>query len=65
MNKHEKVRWLLESGAFSTVEISRKLHIADPRSSIRVLRAMGVPVQDYWLINSEVVRYKKYFIKYV
>lgn len=65
MNKHEKVRWLLESGAFSTVEISRKLHIADPRSSIRVLRSMGVPVEDFWLKNSEGVRYKKYFIKYV
>lgn len=65
MNKHDKVRWLLESGAFSTVEISRKLHIADPRSSIRVLRSLGVPVEDFWLKNSDGVRYKKYFIKYV
>lgn len=65
MTKHEKVRWLLEKGAFSTVEISRQLRIADPRSSIRVLRSLGVPVQDYWIINSEGVRYKKYFIKYV
>ena len=65
MRKHEKVRRLLECGAFSTVEISRQLRIADPRSSIRVLRSMGVPVQDYWLMNSEGVRYKKYFIKYV
>ena len=65
MEKHYKVKNLLETGAFSTLEISKKLQIADPRSSIRVLRSMGVPVQDYWLMNSEVVRYKKYFIKYV
>lgn len=65
MKKHEKVRWLLENGAFSTVEISRKLRIADPRSSIRVLRGMGVPVEDFWLKTSDGVRFKKYFIKYV
>lgn len=65
MRKHEKVRRLLECGAFSVVEITNKLRIADPRSSVRVLRSMGVPVQDYWMQTSDGVRYKKYFIKYV
>lgn len=64
MKTNDKVRSLLESGAFSTLEISRKLRISDPRSSIRSLRSMGVPVQDYWLVNADGVRFKKYFIKY-
>lgn len=65
MEKHYKVKMLLETGAFSTLEISKKLQIADPRSCIRVLRSLGVPVEDFWLKNSDGVRYKKYFIKYV
>lgn len=64
MRKHEKVRRLLECGAFSVVEITNKLRIADPRSSVRILRQMGVPVSDYWMTTSEGIRFKKYFIKY-
>ena len=64
MRKHEKVMRLLECGAFSVVEITNKLRIADPRSSVRVLRQMGVPVGDYWVQTSEGTRFKKYFIKY-
>lgn len=64
MSKYSRVKFLLEQGAFSVVEITNKLYIADPRSSIRVLRSMGVPVGDYWVHLENGIRFKKYFIRY-
>lgn len=58
------LNFLSRGGRHSVADISIGLHLSDPRSVIRNLRAKGVPVLDEWYkcANSH-GRYKKYFVK--
>lgn len=54
---------LLEGGQWSTIELMRKLNIADPRKAIERIRANGLEVSDYWCTGEYGTRYKRYFIR--
>lgn len=53
---------LSDGGQHSTADISTALHIGDPRSIIRGLRRLGIPVVDVWVMGQYGVRFKRYFI---
>lgn len=62
-NREQRLISLLSDGhAYSVVEIANRLHIGDPRSDIRNLRAKGVAVGDIW-VKGQAGRYKRYFIR--
>lgn len=44
-------------------DISAALRLSDPRSSIRDLRAKGVPIADVWCDSEHGGRFKRYFIR--
>ncbi len=50
-------------GPCSTLDLSRTLGIADPRSTIRELRHMGIVVGDAWHKTPDGKRYKRYFLR--
>ena len=54
---------LRDEGVRSTLELMHALRIADPRSSIRDLRKMGIAVGDVWCQTPDGTRYKRYFIR--
>lgn len=54
---------LLEGGQWSTIELMRKLNIADPRKAIERIRANGLTISDYWCTGESGNRYKRYFIR--
>lgn len=62
-NREQRLFSLLSDGfTHSVIEIANRLHIGDPRSDIRNLRAKGVAVSDIWVKGQE-GRYKRYFIR--
>lgn len=52
----------LSGEKFSVVQLVVTFRIPDPRSHIRYIRDVGVPISDYWVIT-KYSRYKVYFIK--
>lgn len=63
MRNKGRVYGLLCTGQYSVIQITKILHIADPRSVIRDLRKSGVNVSDVWRKTKQGARYKLYFIK--
>lgn len=60
----QKVYDLLLTGQFRTVEISLRLHIADPRRVIKCLRDAGIAVSDVWDKSERYnAQFKRYFIR--
>lgn len=60
----QKVYDLLLTGKFRTVEISLRLHIADPRRVIKCLRDAGIAVSDVWDKSERYnAQFKRYFIQ--
>lgn len=55
--------FLLQGGCHSVADISAALRLSDPRSSIRDLRAKGVPISDVWCDGEHGGRFKRYFIQ--
>lgn len=55
--------FLLQGGRHSVADISAALRLSDPRSSIRDLRAKGVPIADVWCDSEHGGRFKRYFIR--
>lgn len=55
--------FLLQGGCHSVADISAALRLSDPRSSIRDLRAKGVPIADVWCDGEHGGRFKRYFIQ--
>ena len=47
----------------SAADISIELHMSDPRSTIRELRAKGVLIADVWCNSCHGGRFKRYFIR--
>lgn len=47
----------------SVRELVQEAKLSDPRTAIRQLRHKGVEISDQWLVNSNGIRYKVYFIK--
>lgn len=62
---HQKrVLSLLQRGEeLSAADITVALHVSDPRSHIRDLRAKGVPIADVWCDSEHGGRFKRYFIR--
>jgi hypothetical protein len=54
-------RTLQRGGAYSVVELTTTLNLADPRGAIRFLRNAGVAIGDYWEY-SDFSHFKKYFL---
>lgn len=52
---------LLTGEHFSVVELTELTQTSDPRSSIRYIRDIGIPVADYWIYTDQ-TRFKAYFI---
>lgn len=65
LNRHQfRIYSLLSNGGqYSTLDISDKLGIGDPRSSIRYLRRMGIHIADFWCVGNYGIRFKRYFLK--
>ena len=55
--------FLLQGGCHSVADISAALRLSEPRSSIRDLRAKGVPIADVWCDSEHGGRFKRYFIQ--
>lgn len=53
---------LRTGGMYSAADISIALRLSDPRSTIRDLRAKGVPIADVWCDSEHGGRFKRYFI---
>lgn len=47
---------------YSAADISKALHLSDPRSHIRELRNKGFAISDEWRKSEYGSRYKVYFI---
>ena len=62
---HQKrVLSLLQRGEkLSAADITVALHVSDPRSHIRDLRAKGVIISDEWVKAEHGGRFKRYFIR--
>lgn len=65
MGYHQRrvYNFLLQGGRHSVADISAALKLSDPRSSIRDLRAKGVPISDIWCDGEHGGRFKRYFIR--
>lgn len=61
--RHRLLLALLRGNRLTTLEMSDKFSICDPRSEIRSLRKAGHEIQDEWKSSIDGVRYKEYFIK--
>ena len=60
--KQTRAICLLSDGLKHTaMEISFRLRISDPRSTIRDIRNLGINVQDEW-VNENGSRFKRYWI---
>lgn len=61
---HQKrVLSLLQRGEkLSAADITVALHVSDPRSHIRDLRAKGIAISDEWVKSEHGGRFKLYFI---
>ena len=62
---HQKrVLSLLQRGEkLSAADITVALHVSDPRSHIRDLRAKGIEISDEWVKAEHGGRFKRYFIR--
>ena len=61
---HKRVLSLLQRGEkLSAADITVALHVSDPRSHIRDLRAKGVIISDEWVTAEHGGRFKRYFIR--
>lgn len=62
---HQKrVLSLLQKGEkLSAADITVALHVSDPRSHIRDLRAKGIAISDEWVKAEHGGRFKRYFIR--
>lgn len=61
--RQRRVMCLLSDGQkHSVIGIMQSLNIADPRSTIRDLRKMGIVVHDEWRDTIEGNRFKMYWI---
>lgn len=62
---HQKrVLSLLQKGEkLSAADITVVLHVSDPRSHIRDLRAKGIAISDEWVKAEHGGRFKRYFIR--
>lgn len=49
-------------GKYSVFDITTRLHIADPRGHISILRRKGIEILDEWRTTTEGERYKVYFV---
>lgn len=57
------LNFLNQGGRYSAADISIGLHLSDPRSVIKRLRDVGIPIADEWCkCTQSNGRYKKYFI---
>lgn len=54
--------YLLNGGMYSAADISKALHLSDPRSHIRELRKKGFAISDEWRKSEYGSRYKVYFV---
>ena len=62
--RQRRVMCLLSDGQkHSVIGIMQSLNIADPRSTIRDLRKLGIAVHDEWRDTIEGNRFKMYWIK--
>lgn len=58
------LNFLNQGGRYSAADISIGLHLSDPRSVIKRLRDVGIPIADEWCkCTQSNGRYKKYFVK--
>lgn len=55
-------RLLNNGGQWSTLEMSQKLILADPRKIISRIRRKGITISDMWCIGVNGARFKRYFI---
>lgn len=61
-SKTEKMKNLLEGGAYSIDEIKSIVGTDNPYNLFSFLKDKGIRISSYWVEKSNGVRYKKYFI---
>lgn len=62
MKQARTIQLLADGTKHTAMEISFRLRISDPRSTIRDIRNLGINVQDEW-VNENGSRFKRYWIK--
>lgn len=61
-SKAEKVKKLLEGGAYTIDEIKSIVGTDNPYNIFASLKDNGIRISSYWVEKSNGIRYKKYFV---